>query len=88
MKLKVLIACLAVCGLSAAAFANEGVPAEQKLEQKLERKAKREARIEKRFAMMDANKDGVVTLAEMKAAKHGKRMHGKHHRRGGFAKQK
>jgi len=48
------------------------------------RAAMREKRIETRFASMDANKDGVVTLAEMKAAKplkgKGHKKHGRGHR--------
>ena len=47
-----------------------------------EKAAMRDARIEKRFAMLDSNKDGVVTLDEMKAnaGKHKgfKGKHGKH----------
>jgi hypothetical protein len=45
-----------------------------------ERTAMHEQRVAKRFAMLDANKDGAITLDEMKAAKpHGKRGRG-HHR--------
>lgn len=53
-----------------------------------ERQAMHDARVAKRFAMLDANGDGAITLDEMKAAKVGKRgMHGKRgrgHHRGGF----
>jgi len=49
-----------------------------------ERTAMHEERVAKRFAMLDTNKDGAITLAEMKAAKpHGKG-HGRGHHRGGF----
>lgn len=44
-----------------------------------ERIAMHDERVAKRFAMLDANGDGAITLDEMKAAKpHGKR--GGHHR--------
>jgi hypothetical protein len=52
------------------------------------RKAMREERIAERFAEMDANKDGSVTLEEMKAAKHDNKMHGRHRRHGGPRDQK
>jgi Ca2+-binding EF-hand superfamily protein len=51
-----------------------------------EKAAMRDERITARFAMLDANKDGVVTLAEMKAAKplggkgKGHKNHGRGHR--------
>jgi Ca2+-binding EF-hand superfamily protein len=46
-----------------------------------ERIAMHDERVAKRFAMLDANGDGAITLDEMKAAKpHGKRGRGGHHR--------
>jgi len=49
-----------------------------------ERQVMHEQRVAKRFAMLDSNKDGAITLDEMKAAKHGKhgRRGGGHHRGG------
>jgi hypothetical protein len=80
LKLAVASAALTLGGLSGFAFAHGTKPVDKPVD-KTERKAMRDARIEKRFAMLDANKDGAVTLEEMKAAKrHGK--HGRGHRRG------
>lgn len=45
-----------------------------------EKTVMREQRIEKRFAKLDANSDGVITLAEMKAAKHERKGKGKRHK--------
>ena len=98
-KLKLLVAstALMVGGLSGFALANGhmgGGPRKAMIEKfdankdgKLddaERAAMHEERVAKRFAMLDTNKDGAITLAEMKAAKpHGKG-HGRGHHRGGF----
>ena len=43
-----------------------------------EKAAMQDARIEKKFAMLDANKDGVITLAEMKAGAKAHQHKGKH----------
>ena len=51
-----------------------------------ERQVMDDERVAKRFAMLDSNKDGAITLDEMKAAKRGKhgRRGGGHDRGGGF----
>ena len=72
-KLKLIFASTALL-IAGTAFANPSNDADKA--------ARRDARIEKRFAMLDSNKDGVVTLDEMKAnaGKHKgfKGKHGKH----------
>ena len=62
-KLKLIVASAALIGLSTTALAKSDHS------MKPRKAALREQRIEKRFAKLDANKDGVITLAEMKAAK-------------------
>ena len=71
-KLKLIFASTALL-IAGTAFANPSNDADKA--------ARRDARIEKRFAMLDSNKDGVVTLDEMKAnagKNKGHKHHGKH----------